>query len=80
MTCRETIALLADYLEAICDADTVRDLEAHLRDCRPCTAYLNTYVRTRDLTAQANRVEMPEEMKARLRSFLLERLSRLKPV
>ena len=76
MTCRDVIALLADYLEATCDAETVRALEAHLRDCRPCIAYLNTYVRTRDVTAQANRMEMPEEMKARLRSFLLERLRR----
>jgi predicted anti-sigma-YlaC factor YlaD len=79
MTCRELIALLAEYLEASCDAEAVRALEEHLRDCRPCVAYLNTYVRTRDVTARANRVEMPEEMKTRLRSFLLERLRRATP-
>ena len=45
-----------------------------MRDCAPCVAYLNTYRRTRDLAADVNRVAMPDEMKTRLRAFLLERL------
>ncbi len=39
-----------------------------------CVAYLRTYRRTKDLTAQTERVEMPEEMKTRLRRFLLDKL------
>jgi hypothetical protein len=39
-----------------------------------CVAYLRTYRRTKDLTAQTERVEMPEEMTIRLRRFLLDRL------
>ncbi|HET9490266.1 MAG TPA: zf-HC2 domain-containing protein [Methylomirabilota bacterium] len=74
MTCRELIALLADYLEASLSPDAVAQLEGHLRDCAPCVAYLNTYRRTRDLAADVNRVAMPDEMKTRLRAFLLERL------
>ena len=46
----------------------------HLRDCAPCRAYLNTYRKTRELTAKAGRAPMPEEMKQRLRRFLLDRL------
>ena len=75
MTCKDAIALLADYLEAALSPDGLAELEAHLRDCPPCIAYLNTYKRTRDLTAEAGRVEMPEEMKARLRNFLLKKIS-----
>ena len=74
MTCQETIAVLGDYLEAILDPDTLASLEEHLRDCPPCVAYLNTYRRSREVAAGVNRVAMPEEMKERLRRFLLERL------
>jgi len=74
MTCRELIELLAEYLEASLSPEVVVQLERHLRDCAPCVAYLNTYRRTRDVAADVNRVEMPEEMKVRLRAFLLERL------
>lgn len=77
MTCREVIALLADYLEPSLTTAMIERLEAHLRDCAPCVAYLNTYRRTRDLAADVNRVDMPEEMKTRLRAFLLARLSEI---
>ena len=77
MTCRELIALLADYLEASLAPEVVGQLDLHLRDCPPCVAYLNTYRRTRDVAAEANRVEMPDEMKRRLRAFLLERLGEI---
>lgn len=74
MTCQDAIALLSDYLEAVLDAASLESLEQHLRDCPPCQAYLNTFRRTRDLAAAAGRVEMPPEMRARLRRFLIERL------
>lgn len=76
MTCKETIELLADYLESALDDQLIEQLEAHLRDCGPCVAYLNTYRRTRELAGDAGRVDMPEEMKARLRRFLLHALDR----
>jgi hypothetical protein len=71
MKCKEAIAVLADYLEATLTPEVLDELERHLRDCGPCTAYLNTYRRTRDLVGDVARVEMPDEMKARLREFLL---------
>ena len=74
MTCQETIAVLSEYLETLCGPDVIKRLEAHLRDCAPCRAYLATFKRTRELTKTAGRLEMPPEMKARLRQFLLERL------
>jgi len=74
MTCQEAIAVLDDYLEVILGPDALASLEEHLRDCPPCVAYLNTYRRTREVAAGVNRVAMPEEMKERLRRFLIERL------
>jgi anti-sigma factor RsiW len=74
MTCQDAIALLGDYLEMALGAETIADLERHLGECAPCVAYLNTFRATRRVAAEAARVEMPEEMKERLRSFLLARL------
>ena len=76
MTCRDAIAVLADYLAQDLDPETVAALERHLADCGPCTTYLATYTKTRAIGAEAQRVEMPDEMKARLRRFLLDRLER----
>jgi anti-sigma factor RsiW len=75
LACREAIGLLADYLESALSEEEIRELEEHLAGCGPCQAYLNTYRRTKDLTGKAERVAMPEEMKDRLRTFLLRALS-----
>jgi anti-sigma factor RsiW len=75
LTCREAIGLLADYLESALSEEEIREVEEHLAGCGPCQAYLNTYRRTKDLTGKAERVAMPEEMKDRLRTFLLRALS-----
>jgi anti-sigma factor RsiW len=74
MTCQDAIALLADYLEAELGSDLAAELEEHLHGCAPCRAYLNTYRKSRELGAAAGRVEMPEEMRVRLRRLLLDRL------
>jgi hypothetical protein len=74
MTCREVIDVLAEYLERSLPADVAASLERHLDDCAPCRAYLATYERSRALGADAQRLDMPDEMKDRLRRFLLERL------
>ena len=75
MTCKDVIGLLADYLESTLTEAEVAQLEDHLRACGPCMAYLQTYRRTKELAARAERVEMPAEMMDRLRQFLVRRLS-----
>ena len=67
---------LSDYLDGTVTPDVVADLERHLQDCKPCLAYLKTYKKTRELTGRAGRVEMPPEMRARLRAFLQEQLGK----
>lgn len=74
MICKDAIAILADYLESTLSPELVEELEEHLRDCAPCRAYLATYRKTKSMAADAGRVEMPEEMKTRLREFLLAQL------
>ena len=76
LMCKEFIMdFLSDYLDGMLTSDVVADLERHLQDCKPCLAYLKTYKKTRELTGRAGRVEMPPEMRARLREFLRKQLS-----
>ena len=80
MLCKEVILdFLADYLDGALSLDVIADLEGHLRDCPPCVAYLNTYRKTRELTGRGTHVDMPAEMKSRLRQFLLDRLEKGRP-
>jgi Putative zinc-finger len=74
LTCRDVIGLLLDYLEEALDPNTVAAFGRHLQDCAPCRAYLKTYDRSRRLVGEVNQVEMPEELKDRLRELLLGRL------
>ena len=74
MTCRELIAILDDYLDGTLPDELRADLEDHLASCVPCRAYLATYLKTRELGTTAARVEMPDEMRARLRRFLRDKL------
>ena len=77
LVCKEFIMdFLADYLEGALGPAVLADLERHLQDCPPCVAYLKTYKKTRELTGRAARVEMPVEMKVRLREFLLRQLAK----
>ena len=70
MNCHEAIEILADYLDAALTPDVLAQLEAHLRVCAPCRAYLATYKRAAELAAKVNRVEMPPEVRKRLSEFL----------
>lgn len=74
LTCEDVIGMLLEYLEAQLDAATLAAFERHLAVCPPCVAYLNTYRKTREVTGAAGRVEMPAEMKTRVREFLLTQL------
>ena len=76
MNCREAIGVLAEYLEQSLSPETLAEFERHLADCAPCRAYLETYRKTVALTGRAQDLEMPAEMKARLRTLLLEQLRR----
>jgi predicted anti-sigma-YlaC factor YlaD len=75
-TCRDVIGLLLDYAEETLGPELVADLERHLQDCPPCRAYYRTYQRTRRLTGEVAAVEMPAELKDRLRTWLSDRLPR----
>ncbi len=73
MNCEDLIAVILEYLEGSMTLEDVAEFEAHLQKCPPCRAYLATYRKTKAMAADAGRVEMPDEMKERLRQFILRR-------
>ena len=79
MNCKDAIGVLADFLEQSLSPELLAGLERHLGDCGPCRAYLETYRKTVELTGRAEHVEMPAEMKTRLRRLLLDELRRGRP-
>jgi len=81
LKCKDVIVeFLADYVERALSPELTREVEAHLRSCAACMAYLNTYRKTRDLVGrQAAQVTMPEEMKDVLRRFMLKEMAKKSP-
>ena len=73
LTCREAIARMSAYLDRELGPLDVIRLVLHLAGCAPCRAYLMTLRRTIHLVGRAEDVEMPEEMKRRLWTFLSDR-------
>ena len=73
LTCREAIARMSEFLGRELGAVDLARIMLHLATCAPCRAYLRTLRRTIQLVGRAADVEMPDEMKRRLRAFLRER-------
>jgi predicted anti-sigma-YlaC factor YlaD len=72
-TCREAIARMSEFLGRELGPVDVARLTLHLATCAPCRAYLRTLRRTIRLAGRAADVEMPEELKRRLRALLSAR-------
>ena len=73
LTCREVIARLSDYLGRDLGPVDVARILWHLAGCAPCRGYLRTLRATIRVAGRAADVEMPDEMKRRLRVFLRNR-------
>jgi anti-sigma factor (TIGR02949 family) len=74
MNCGQLIAVILEYLEGEMTAADVEEFEKHLAQCAPCRAYLATYRKTKKMVGDVGRIDMPTEMKARLREFLVRLL------
>ncbi len=71
--CKECIDLLYDYIEGSLEQDTSKSLEEHFAECPPCIAFLNTYKSTTTICRSTlNQIEIPDEVRRTLQSFLKE--------
>ena len=71
--CKQIFALLSEYLDAQLPEKNCRELELHLKGCRPCIAYLESLKTTVEACRryQAPRAPAPsKEVKAALLAAL----------
>lgn len=70
LRCRDLVELLTEYLDGGLDPATAATLEAHLAECQPCTAFLNTYRGAARAARQLRDEDPPSELRERLLAFL----------
>ncbi len=73
MNCKELVYLLSDFLDGSMEEHLKQELSEHIEMCEPCLNFLRTYDKTRILCRQIRPEEIPEEMRLRLRSFVLQK-------
>lgn len=68
--CRNTVALLADYLEHRLPPEVHADLERHLAACATCIAQLRAYESTVSLLRSLKEEDLPPELRYSLHAFI----------
>ena len=71
--CKKIFAALSNYLDGELKLKDCRELERHLRGCRPCLRYLDTLRLTTEACRQYGRLNGPS-LSPRAQSALLARL------
>jgi anti-sigma factor RsiW len=65
---------MSNYIDGDVDAGLRHDLEMHLQGCHHCTVVLNQVKKTVDLFCDAEPVDLPSEVRARLYEALQRKL------
>jgi anti-sigma factor (TIGR02949 family) len=75
-SCKDSIHLLADFLDDELRPDLRASLEEHLAGCPPCLEFIRSYKATSGICKKALAASMPEELSARLHDFLRHRVGK----
>lgn len=68
--CKESIAMMLEYLDDALDEDLHQKLQAHLGGCSPCEEFLASYRATPSMCRKALAKKMPDEVAVKLTDFL----------
>lgn len=79
VTCRQLVDLLSDYVDGELPPKLRRQLEAHVQDCEPCMAFINTFKQTQTMARTLHSEDMPPELRQRLHDFLRQQLPQKPP-
>ncbi|MGH9748768.1 MAG: anti-sigma factor family protein [Candidatus Polarisedimenticolia bacterium] len=66
LTCKEVLAEIDRYLDGEAAAPLRRDLEAHLKDCRPCEVVVDSTRKTVTLVTASRSFELPPGLSAKI--------------
>ena len=61
---------LSEYIDRELDAPTCRDIEAHIRSCKPCEVCLGTLKQTVALCKNLDRRQVPEAFSVKLKAAI----------
>ena len=76
MNCKKVIIELTSYLDGVLDAGVRIDLEEHLARCTDCRLVVDTTRKTIQIFCNSEPVPLPEDVRSRLHTALLDRLRR----
>ena len=76
MNCKKVILELTSYLDGVLDSNMRADLEQHLSSCTDCRIVVDTCRKTIQIFCNSEPVPLPEDVRTRLHSALLDRFRR----
>lgn len=76
MNCKKVIHELTSYLDGVLDSRMQGDLELHLSQCTDCRIVVDTCRKTIQIFCNSEPVPLPEDVRSRLHTALLERFRR----
>jgi len=76
LNCRGVLTEISDYLDGSMDVSLLQELEIHLSRCKDCRVIIDTTRKTIDIFCNSEPVPLPEDVRGRLHSALLERFRR----
>lgn len=63
---------LSEYIDRELDAPTCKDIEAHIKSCKPCQVCLKTLKQTVDLCNNLERRQVPEAFSMKLKGTIFD--------
>jgi anti-sigma factor RsiW len=63
---------LSEYIDRELDTPTCKDIEAHIKSCRPCQVCLETLKQTVELCKNIERRQVPETFSLKLKQAIFD--------
>jgi anti-sigma factor RsiW len=76
VNCKKVVMQLSSYLDGLLDSAMRTDLEEHLSRCTDCRVVVDTCRKTIQIFCNSEPVPLPDDVRQRLHSALLERFRR----
>lgn len=70
IVCASGVELLIDYLEGVLPAELCASIDAHVRQCPRCVAFVESYHATPRILREATMAVLPADLEASLLRFL----------
>jgi anti-sigma factor RsiW len=70
--CLALFERLSEYIDRELDAPTCKDIEAHIKACKPCQVCLDTLKQTVDLCKNLERHQVPETFSLKLKGTIFD--------